>query len=487
MLDRFPRHAGLKRFLSVLFWSRLGLLGLALSLVSGIVLLILLAAELLGQGNGPYSGILSLLILPGFFTLGLLLMPVGYLRARRRLPAAPEGQTFDRSYPILDFNRPALRRNLIVFFLLTLLNLGILGLTSYHAVGYMESTEFCGRACHSVMGPEFSAYHVSPHARVPCVGCHVGPGVPGFVRSKLTGVRQLASIVRHSYSQPIPTPVENLRPARETCERCHWPEKWQGDRIKILTKYDQDEASTELKTVLVVHVGGGTRSGGAGSGIHWHMNIANEITYIASDRERLVIPWVRLKDRAGKVSEYVASGATLAPERIRNAPRRTMDCVDCHNRPAHDFKTAEEAADDAIQSKGLDRGLPFLKKQMVIALRGTYLDRPSGLRRIEEFLDGYYRDQHPEVYARSREPLRTAVRAAQEAYSTYCFPEMGVTWGVYPNHLGHERFPGCFRCHDSDHRTADGREISQDCDTCHTLLANEEADPAILKALSGQP
>ena len=63
------------------------------------------------------------------------------------------------------------------------------------------------------------------------------------------------------------------------------------------------------------------------------------------------------------------------------------------------------------------------------------------------------------------------------------FPEMKVTWGTYPNDLGHTEFAGCFRCHDGSHSTKDGRSITQDCNACHNLLAVDEKSPKVLSDL----
>jgi NapC/NirT cytochrome c family protein len=460
-----------KTRLGILMNSWIGMFGLGLAVASAVVFLGFIGADLLGMEVGPYAGLFACLALPALFVVGLLLMPIGYVRAARRMRGDLE---------------PPLRRNVLIFALLTVFNLALVGVASFRAVHYVETDAFCGRTCHTVMQPEYAAFQVSPHARVGCVRCHVGPGVPGFVRAKFGGLRQLMEVTLGTYPRPIPSPAYGLRPARETCERCHWPEKFQGDRLRVIRRYDDDEASTERVTVLLVHVGGGGPGPGAGSGIHWHMNLANEVTYIATDEKRTTIPWIRLKDRQGKVTEYVASGTSLRPETIAGARRRVMDCIDCHNRPSHAFKVVEQAADDMILSRGLDRGLPFLKQQIVAALKQDYPTRSAAVQGIAESLDRYYRDHHPDEYKKMHGPLRAVIQASQESYASNVFPEMRVTWGSYPNHLGHEFSPGCFRCHDGDHKSPDGREIASDCGTCHTVLAAGEIDPPILKQMAGE-
>lgn len=416
----------------------------------------------------------------------MLLLPVGYFRARRRLRETAESAALETTYPVIDFNNPHHRRNAFVFILLTLVNLAILGLATYGGIEYTESSAFCGQVCHTVMRPEHTAFLKSPHARVGCVQCHIGSGATSFVRYKLAGVRQLAEVALGTYNRPIPSPVRNLRPARETCERCHWPDKHHGDRLRIIKRYDEDEPSTERTTVLLVHVGGGAEGRARTGGIHWHMNLANEITYIATDEKRLVIPWVRLRDREGRTTEFVASTAALTPDEIERAPKRVMDCVDCHNRPSHAFRAPEDAVDEAIASGALERRLPFLKRQVLAALKAEYRSRDEATSGIRLAIETYYRVNHPSVFELNRDALEAAIRAAEEIYAANVFPEMRVTWGVYPNNIGHQFYPGCFRCHDGDHRSPDGREIRQDCDICHSPLAVEEVDPPILKGMSAQ-
>jgi hypothetical protein len=280
--------------------------------------------------------------------------------------------------------------------------------------------------------------------------------------------------------------VKSLRPARETCEQCHWPEKHHGDRLRIIKRYDEDEASTERTTVLLVHVGGGAEGRERAGGIHWHMNLDNEITYIASDDKRLVIPWVRLRDREGRTTEFVASTGALTPDQIEHAPRRVMDCVDCHNRPSHAFRAPEDAVDEAIATGKLERTLPFLKQQVLAALKAEYPSGAEATAGIRHSMEAYYREHHPAVYERNRDAVEAAIRTAGDIHAANVFPEMRVTWGAYPNNIGHQFYPGCFRCHDGDHRSRDGREIRQDCDICHSVLAVEEVDPPILKDLSAQ-
>jgi hypothetical protein len=348
---------------------------------------------------------------------------------------------------------------------------------SFRAYEHTESVSFCGESCHSVMKPEHTAFQVAPHARIRCVDCHVGGGAQWYVRSKLNGVRQLYGVVFNSYSKPIKTPVHNMRPARDTCAQCHWPEKFFGDELKVLNRYGYDERNTPSRTRMLVHVGGGSPGAGAASGIHWHMNLANEVTYIASDEQRQVIPWVRLKDSDGNITEYVSKNSGLTPDEIARAPKRTMDCIDCHNRPTHIYLPPDQSVNEALSAGKLDTSLPFLKRQAVAVLSGTYSTEDEALKAIANGLEEFYRTNYADIYAGRRDSVRTAVAEVQRIYRTYSFPEMKTDWQTHPNNIGHYYFQGCFRCHDGQHVSLkDGKAIRNECNICHTVLDQTNLD-----------
>jgi len=318
------------------------------------------------------------------------------------------------------------------------------------------------------MKPEFVAYQDGPHSRVTCVQCHIGPGASWFARSKVSGTRQVFAVTLKTYSRPIPSPVQNLRPARDTCEQCHWPEKFHGDVVRKVYEYGDDEKNTESVTTLNVHVGGGSERLGVATGIHWHMNVANEVEYIATDDKRQVIPYVRLKDRFGNVREYVAEGTT--PEQLAKGERRRMDCMDCHNRPSHPMAaTAERAVDQAIARGEIPRTLPFVRRESVKALKASYPSEGAATEAISRSLRDFYRTEHQDAYMTKRQDVEKTVVAAQRIFSRNVFPEMNVQFGTYANNIGHMDFPGCFRCHDDNHKSKDGKTINQECDTCHSI------------------
>jgi hypothetical protein len=427
----------------------------------------------------PYAGIAFFIILPAIFVLGLLLIPLGVFLRRRKLRAKGELPT---EYPAVDFRHGVLRRGLLMVGAMTLVNVALLSAATYQGVSYMDSTEFCGQSCHSVMAPEYAAFKESVHSRVGCVECHIGPGAGWFVRSKLSGTRQLFAVALKTYSRPIPSPVKHLRPARETCEHCHWPQKFHGDEVVVRTKYSSDETNTPLHTVLVLKVGG--YGGGAGSGIHGrHLDNTERITYIATDEKRQVIPWVSYVADDGKTVEYVSSESKATPQDLAKGERRKMDCMDCHNRPSHTFELPERATDEAMALGRISPDLPFVKKKAVELLRTEYPDQTTAGRRIAEGLAEFYRASYPDVYRKDRSKVEQAAQQVTAIYNRNVFPQMNVGWGTYPSNIGHEDFVGCFRCHDESHASSGGQTITQSCDACHTILAQDEKDPKILADL----
>jgi hypothetical protein len=432
-----------------------------------------------GRPTHPYAGIFLFLILPAVFVLGLLLIPLGALWRRRTLRA--RGQ-LPPSYPSLDFSQPFLRDAALLVLAATVVNVAILGTATYKGVEHMDSVQFCGLTCHSVMAPEYTAFLDSPHSRVGCVQCHIGPGADWFVRSKLSGTRQVLAVALKTYSRPIHSPVRELRPARETCEQCHWPRKFHGDKLVVRTKFSEDEANTRLTTVLMLRIGG--HSGLGSTGIHGrHLDEAERIHYV-STQGRQVIPRVSYLDDSGRTVEYVSDEPAATPDGDPAVEHRGMDCMDCHNRPSHTFQLPERAVDQAMAEGRISPELPFVRKKAVEILRVAYPDRETASRRIVEALGAFYAASYPAVYGTRRALVDAAAAQLKDIYLRNVFPQMNVGWGTYPNNLGHEDFSGCFRCHDDKHKSADGKVISQDCTACHAVLAMEESDPKVLADLN---
>jgi hypothetical protein len=377
---------------------------------------------------------------------------------------------------------PVLQRAAILVGGLTVVNVVILGIASYKGLEFMDSQQFCGQTCHTVMAPEYSAYENSPHSRVSCTECHIGPGASWFVKSKISGLRQVWAVTFKTYSRPIPSPVRELRPARETCEQCHWPQRFSGDKFVVRTRYANDEKNTAQTTVLVLKLGG--RRGSSAVGIHGrHIDVSERIRYVATDPKRQDIPHVLYRDDAGKIVDYNAKDVKITAAELAKGEERKMDCVDCHNRPTHAFELPDRAVDVRIASGLISQSLPFIKKTAVELLKINYPSRAEATRAIGAGIVDFYREKYPDVYKEQRAAVEAAAEAVQNIYLRNVFPDMKVTWGVHPNNIGHEDSPGCFRCHDGEHASADGKVIASDCDTCHDILAQDETNPKILAEL----
>jgi len=468
------------RLLFLLGQNSLTLAGAVLTTSSAVTLIAFWVYDVIIPGPPhPYIGILLFLILPGVFLVGLILIPTGIVVRRRRLRA---GSQLGDSYPQIDLHTPMVRHGLLLVGVATFLNVLIFGTASFRGVTYMDSTQFCGQTCHTVMTPEFTAYQGSPHAHVECVGCHIGPGAGWFVRSKLSGVRQVFAVTLHTYSRPIPAPVKYLRPARETCEQCHWPQRFTGDKFVVKTTYKEDEKNTPQTTVLLMKIGGRTWQGAVG--IHGrHLSEGSRIQYISIDDKRQVIPVVYYTDDSGKQVEYVSSEIKATKQQLDAGEHRSMDCVDCHNRPTHAFDLPENAVNRAMAGGQISTDLPYIRKEALELLKVEYPDRETAKQQITEGVNAFYRTKYPSVYDSRRALVQQAASSVSEIYLRNIFPEMKMTWGVHPSNIGHNDSPGCFRCHDGSHASADGKVIANDCDTCHSVLAMDEEKPKILTDL----
>ena len=471
------------RLLYALSNNTISLIGVVLTTSSAVTLIAFWIYDFILPGPPhPYVGILLFLVLPAFFILGLVLIPIGILLHRRKLRAA--GQ-LPEIFPPVGVENSRVRSTLLFVAAATLLNILIFTFASYKGVAYMDSTSFCGQTCHTVMSPEFSAYQNSPHSRVECVECHIGPGAGWFVRAKVSGLRQVLALTFNTYSRPIPSPVKQLRPARDTCEHCHWPQRFSGDKLIVKTNYKDDEKNTPLTTALMMKIGGRTPSGPVG--IHGrHLDDGSRIRYISADEHRQVIPLVYYTDQNGVTREYVSADIKVSKQELEKGEKRVMDCIDCHNRPTHAFELPENAVDLRMSRGLISPELPYIRKKAVELLKANYADRESGQKQIVESIESYYRSTYPEIYNSKRALVEQSADNIAKIYLRNIFPAMNVTWGVHPNNLGHNDFPGCFRCHDGSHTTSDGQTISNDCTTCHNLLAVQEENPKVLTGLGLQ-
>jgi len=434
--------------------------------------------------NPYFSGFIYMILGPGFIG-GLLLVFIGLFFAKGK----EEVRLFTLDY-IRDkltnetgYNR--IRKLVFVGVFLTCINLFVVGVLAYSGYHYMESNSFCGEVCHVPMTPEFTAYQNSAHSRVACVDCHIGSGASWFVKSKISGARQLFAVVANTFSRPIETPVHGLRPARDTCEQCHRPEKFHGDKLVVRDKYLADESNTHVQTVLLLKIGSAGDRTADSHGIHWHVAPENEITYTAADWQRNVIPEVSQKSSNGKKIIYRSPDADEQVATAEHLQERVMDCIDCHNRPSHIYLPADQAVNNKILANLIPNDLPYIKQQAMKVVEVEYKTQDEARSAIATGLSNYYKTNYEDIYQNNRAQVEKAIAGVQEAYLENVFPEMGIQWDTYSSNLGHTNEMGCFRCHNEEHESASGEVISMDCDVCHTILAEEESDPEILKTLFG--
>jgi hypothetical protein len=380
-------------------------LGIFVVTASGILWILLFPQLLSANVANPYAGLLLFVGLPALFLGGLALIPVGVYFAKRRAKAAG-----DEAPPVVDFRHPAVRKLTVFILVATCANVIIASQLSYAAVGYVDSDKFCGEVCHQVMIPQAAAHMQSPHSKVACVECHIGSGATWFVKYKMDGVGELVSLVTHTFPKPIVPPVENLRPARDICEQCHSSQRNAGDRLWVRTEFAEDEQNTAATTVLRLKVGGTTWNGS--TGIHGvHQNPKTSIEYVYTDKERESIAQVTFKDESGKTTVYTSTDAKPTPQQLAAGHRRTMDCIDCHNRATHQFQVPDRALDHAMAEGQIDPSLPFAKKQALALLKGKYADRDAAAREIETSFAGFYQKTYPQVYAQKKAAVDSAIAA----------------------------------------------------------------------------
>ena len=452
------------------------LLGSVIALVSAVVIVMLFAMGLSGFHGGPYLGILAYLILPMVLIIGLLLIPFGVWRRRKADAAAKTGGAGPRGLPVIDLNNERTRGVLLASVGFGMVCLVVVAGATFKGVEVMESVPFCGSVCHTVMQPEYTAFQRSSHSRLRCADCHIGPGADWFVKSKISGSWQLVSVAFHLYPTPIPVPVKSLRPARETCEQCHWPNQSVGDKLEVHTHFGVDEANSVTKTVLLMKVGG--QQGTTSVGIHWHVGQGVQVRF-QTDPSRQNIYDVELTTADGKVRTFKTDEKPTGP-----VEWRAMDCIDCHNRPSHIFKMPSPEIDKALDDGRIDKSLPFIKREGLRILDGKYASIAEARAGIAREVEAFYKAKYPDLAVSKAPAVTAAATSLGDIYAWNVFPKMKVTWGTYTSNIGHDDAPGCFRCHDRKHVGDDGKKISGSCNLCHAILADDEKDPDILKAIN---
>lgn len=426
--------------------------------------------------GGSYIGLFIYIVLPVFMIVGLLLIPIG-MRIFRKKARKAEDEGRSLAWPIIDFNNLAVRNASIIFVVGTVFLLIISSVGSYEAFHYTESVEFCGKLCHQVMEPEYTTYHGSSHERVACVECHVGSGASWYVKSKLSGLYQVYSVMADKYPTPIPTPIANLRPAQETCEECHWPEKFYDWKLRIQHSYLADDDNTENIIHLRVKTSSKTNSHGIEKGIHQHISPDVKIEYKTTDDKRQVIPWVKYTNtKTGEVEIFTDGDNPMSAEELDSLVIRVMDCLDCHNRPSHDYKVPQNFIDASMAEGKISKTLPSIKLLAMTALNQEYPTKDSAFYAISTQVKEYYEMVDPELLQSRVGEVDQAIAEIQNGYANNIFPMMKASWKSYPNNIGHMEADGCFRCHNDRHSTESGKLISKDCNLCHDILAQGTPD-----------
>ena len=382
--------------------------------------------------------------------------------------------------------RTNFRKLILLASFLAIGNFSVLVFVGYTGHHYSETPRFCGTLCHYPMSPEARAHEISPHSRVACVDCHVGSGMKNFISSKIAGIRQVVSVTIGSFSRPIQMPTHGLRPAKQTCEECHRPELFHGDKLKIIDRYQGDKKNTHLQTVLLMKLGSGGQGTGA-RGIHWHVSNKNKIMYTYEDDLRELISEVHLFKADG--SEIIFKNPKVKAENHSRSPEhgsKEMDCVDCHNRPAHIYLSPEEAIDQRISNGIISSELPFIKKKGMELITAAHPSKEQALQVIATALPAWYTRNYPELAGEKGAHIIQAAASLREAYRENIYPDMKIDWNTYSSNLGHHDDGGCFRCHNDTLEAADGSIIPQDCETCHILLAEDESNPEIISTLQGE-
>lgn len=448
----------------LIFNNGLTLFGLTFALVMFILAVVMIIFDLIGGFRNAYSGIVTYFALPGAMFFGLFLALIGMLRTRKRMKKG----LMPEELPIIDFNKPRHRFNITAIAVGGLVLTAVSGFGAMKGYEYTESVQFCGTTCHILMEPEHTAYLNSPHARVTCAQCHIGEGVDWYVKSKLSGSYQVYSTIFNKYEKPIKTPVANLRPAKETCEHCHWPKHFFTQKMRTHEFFLSDETNTQHTTSMLVKIGGG--EGNAAEGIHAHMYLDTTVSYIATDRERQNIAYVEMTTKDGKTTIYRDPTVKLTDADLAKKEKRVVDCIDCHNRPTHQFNPPMRTVNLALANGSIDKTIPEIKMKAVELLDAKYETREEALAKISSELKKYYGESHKEWLAANSKLLDSAISAVQGIYKINYFPAMKTDWRSHLDNLNHIQNNGCFRCHNNKLVNDKGKKITNECNTCHTFV-----------------
>ena len=481
-MDFFKRYI---MFIQLLFMNWVGKIGVILASTAFFSFFILEGLSLIGVFRSTYTGIVTYFIIPVIFIVGLILLPIGWHMQKKKTGTTLHNVFTDKLGKGNVGSENFWEKVIPVVLILTVVNVLFIVGAGSSAMHYMDDSEFCGTACHTIMGPEWQVYSVSPHSRVPCVDCHIGEGVEALAKAKINGAWQAIAAMFDLYDKPIGTPIHNLRPARETCGKCHWPEKHYGSKLVKIQRYKEDESNTLQYTTLNLKV---DAANGIGSGIHWHISEQNEVRYSSVDDQREDMIWVEVKQPDGQFKRYTNKHFS-EDSSFHAAEGRVMDCVDCHNRATHIYEQPDAAVDKAMARGLIDTQLPFVKREALASIIKPYAEKEAGLREIEDRLKSFYSIEYPDSHFAN---LENSIQAVKAIYDRNIHPAMKIEWNTYPNHLGHrvefgcfschnfmqhEQSDGCFRCHNRHLQDTEGNSISDECTLCHSILSLGEEDP----------
>jgi hypothetical protein len=447
----------------------LTIIGSIIAVINLLIIIILFALSTIFEKGNTYLGLFIYIILPGFMLLGLIMIPIGMIIKRRKMNREVEpGRS---RLPLIDLNDIRHRNAFIVFTITTIVVLFLSTFGSFEAYHFTESVEFCGTLCHQVMEPEHTAYQKSPHANVTCVECHVGSGADWYVKSKLSGLHQVYAVLTKTYPQPIETPLHDLRPARETCEKCHWPQKFYARTLQTNKYFLADSINTEWDVMLQMKTGSEYNMAGLKEGIHWHINPVVNIEYISDNDKRENISYVKYTNKTtGLVTIYRNTDNPVSDSLVANTQTRTMDCIDCHNRPSHNYNSPNVYFNKEMLNGTVSKEIPFIKKIAMGILKQTFSDKDTAFMKIKDSIIKFYKSNYSDFYSRNTSLIENSVTNIQKAFSENTFPKMKVTFDRYPEHIGHLESAGCFRCHNNTFKSESGRVISRDCNLCHSIV-----------------
>ncbi len=451
------------------------IIGMLIASVNFLMIIVLFLISTIFNKNDTNLGLFIYIILPGFLLLGLAMIPAGIIISRKKRLASTPAEK--KRLPAIDLNNPVHRNTFVIFTIVTVIILFLSTYGSFEAYHLTESVEFCGTLCHKVMEPEHTAYQNSPHANVLCVECHVGSGASWYVKSKLSGLHQVYAVATKTYPSPIETPLHDLRPARETCEKCHWPQKFYARNLQTKKYYLADSLNSEWDIILQMKIGPEFSDLGFREGIHWHINPDVNIEYISENDKRELITYVKYTNKAtGEVTIYRNPEIEISDSLISSSSPRTMDCIDCHNRPSHKYRSPPVYFDKAMLTNEVRKEIPFIKKTAMGILRNYFPTKDTALMQIREGITNYYKSDFGDFFEKNHAIIDQTVVSLQKAYSQNSFPAMKVNYDVYPDHIGHLESEGCFRCHNDSFTSDSGRKITRDCNLCHTIIGQGKQD-----------